>query len=73
MTEKKWVVTLTTNADGTSKLERVNDGFNAIELLGLCEMMSGDIRAQLVGRVKPDVIERKVIENEMEEKDENSN
>lgn len=43
------------------KLIRINDGFNPYELLGLLEQIQLDILQQLSGDVKPDIIERNII------------
>ena len=43
------------------KLIRINDGFNPYELLGLLEQIQLDIIEQLSGDVKPDIIERNII------------
>lgn len=50
--------------DGQSILSRCNDGFDAIELLGLCEMTQIEILRQMQGEIKPDIIKRTVIETE---------
>lgn len=43
------------------KLIRINDGFNPYELLGLLEQIQLDILQQLSGDVKPDIIQRNII------------
>ena len=61
--ESTWVVKHITYNDGTTELCRTNDGFNPFELLGVLEISKDDIINQIKGVVKPDVIERKVIDN----------
>ena len=43
------------------KLIRKNNGFSPYELLGLLEQIQLDILQQLSGDVKPDIIERNII------------
>lgn len=58
----------------TTTLTRKNDGFNAIELLGVLQMAKNDIIDQIKGIVEADIdfVERKVVidENEKTEKTE---
>lgn len=49
--------------DGTTQMFRSNDGFNAIELLGICELTQSDIVDQLRGKVQVDKVVRTVVEN----------
>ena len=50
--------------DGTTELKRTNDGFNALELMGLLELSKDDIIDQIKGAVKPDIVKRKVIDSD---------
>jgi len=52
-----------TDEDGKpkTKLQRTCQGFNAYELLGLVTLAKSEIVQQIKGDVKPDIIERKVI------------
>ena len=43
------------------KLIRKNNGFNPYELLGLLEQIQLDILQQLSGDIKPDIIQRNII------------
>jgi hypothetical protein len=58
----------------TTTLTRKNDGFNAIELLGVLQIAKNDIINQIKGIVEADIdfVERKVVidENEKTEKTE---
>jgi hypothetical protein len=47
-------------------LDRTNDGFGAIELLGVLQMTTLDIMAQLAGTVKPDYVKRNIVTDEVE-------
>lgn len=50
--------------DGQSIISRCNDGFDSIELLGLCEMTQLEVLRQMQGEIKPDIINRTVFETE---------
>ena len=50
-----------------SKLSRVNNGFNSLELLGLLNFLREDIFKQLRGEIKPDVVKRTVIERNLDD------
>ena len=49
--------------DGCRAMIRHNDGFTALELLGICSMISREIIDQQEGRIKPDIIKRNFIED----------
>ena len=51
--------------DGKKTMTRRNDGFNAIELLGLLELAQQDILKQLKGleEAEIDVVKREVVED----------
>jgi hypothetical protein len=51
--------------DGTKTMTRRNDGFNAIELLGLLELTQQDILKQFKGleEAEIDVVKREVVED----------
>ncbi len=53
----------TTFEDGSTELDRRNDGFHPNELLGLLELTQLDIIDQIRGVVRPDVTKRTVIED----------
>lgn len=48
-------------SDGSCAMNRTNDGFNTIELIGILELTQSDIRKQMMGVIKPDVIKRTAI------------
>lgn len=58
---KTWSVIERTFEDGTKELERTNCGFAPLELMGVCELATWEIREQIMGRIIPDVINRKFI------------
>lgn len=58
---KKWTITETTFEDGTRKMHRLNDGFNPLELIGITDFISWEIREQILGRIVPDTVKREVI------------
>jgi hypothetical protein len=61
ISKRKWTIEHITFNDGSTALSRINDGFNAFELMGLLELSKDDIINQMKGNVKPEVIKRKVI------------
>ncbi len=60
-TTLSFTITLTTFKDGTLKLHRVNDGFTAIDLLGVLDLIACEIRQQMTGGIKADIIKRDFI------------
>ena len=58
---KKYTVKVVNYSNGTESMHRTNDGFKPLEVLGLCEYISREAREMMAGRIKPDVITRKVI------------
>ena len=62
--KQQWIVEHITYSDGTTELTRTNDGFGALELLGLIEISKDDVIDQIRGKVTPDIINRKFVENE---------
>ena len=59
---KSWTIELITYKDGTSTLNRTNDGFNQLELLGICTKCIGEITDQAKGIIKPTTVNRNVVE-----------
>ena len=58
----KKTYTITLEDDGEkATLNRINDGFSPIELLGLLEHIQLDIKAQMAGEFKPDIVKREVV------------
>jgi hypothetical protein len=53
------------DVDGNKKMTRRNDGFNAIELLGLLELAQQDILIQMKGLQEDgiDIVKREVVED----------
>lgn len=47
--------------DNTTELSRTCDGFNALELLGVLDLTSRDIKEQIGGEHRPDIVKRTVI------------
>jgi len=56
-----WTIELITYSDGSSTFNRTNDGFNQLELLGICNRCVNDINEQAKGVISPTIINRKVI------------
>ena len=59
---KKWVIELISNGDFVT-LNRTNEGFTAYELLGILTQAKEDILKQIAGEIKPNIINRKIIED----------
>lgn len=59
--KKKYTITVTHYDDGTQCMNRLNDGFNPLELMGVADFISLEIREQIIGKIKPDVVKRKAI------------
>ena len=60
---KTWTMTEFTHDDQSTVLNRKNDGFSFIELLGLIEFARIDILKQINGEMKPDIIKREVVQD----------
>lgn len=58
---KTYTITETTFDDNTKNMTRQNDGFNPLELIGLTDFISWEVREQILGRIVPDIIKREVI------------
>ncbi len=54
------------NVEGRFAFHSTNDGFNALELLGLLTWKQQDIISQINGDIEPDIVQRNVIEDESE-------
>ena len=54
-------------------IQRINCGFNAFELLGLCEHIRDEVLKQMGGSLSADLIKREVLDTKtkVETKDEN--
>lgn len=59
----KYIIEHIVYDDDTTELSRTCDGFNALELLGVLDLTSRDIREQISGEHRPDVIKRTVIKD----------
>lgn len=63
ITTRTYTVTMiTNNATGRTQIDKVNDGFDALQLLGLLDWSREDVIAQIRGKVTPDVVKRTVLE-----------
>jgi hypothetical protein len=62
ITAKKYEFLVTHFDDGTTNLERTNDGFNALEILGLTNLISLEVKDIIQGKeIKIETIQRKVV------------
>jgi hypothetical protein len=57
---KKYQIILTESDKGYS-IDRINDGFNVFELMGLLEHTQIEIMQQMAGKIKPTRVKRTVI------------
>jgi hypothetical protein len=64
MSKQVYTITIE-DKDGIKKMTRRNDGFNAIELLGLLELAQQDILKQMKGleEAEIDIVKREVVED----------
>ncbi len=60
-TTQTWTVKQITYTDGTRKMERTNEGFTPLELLGMSDFISWEVREQILGRIVPDTVKREVV------------
>lgn len=51
-----------TEIDNKLSIQSINDGFSALELLGIFELKIDDIKDQMSGNIKPDIIKRTVVQ-----------
>lgn len=58
---KTFTVTVHKFEDGTQEMERKNDGFEPLELIGIADFITWEVREQIMGRIKPDIIKREVV------------
>ncbi len=59
--KKTYNIEIVEYSDGKMSMKRTCYGFNPFELLGLLEFIQDEINEQIKGKIKPDIIERKVI------------
>ena len=63
VTTRTYTIAMTTdNATGRTRIDKVNDGFDALQLLGLLDWSREDVIAQLRGIITPDTVKRTVVE-----------
>lgn len=56
-----YTITRTKTRGGKITLHRINDGFNVIELLGLCALTSFELTEQMKNNIKADKVKRTVM------------
>lgn len=62
--KRSYTFTIEEYTDGCRAMIRHNDGFTALELIGICSMISREVVDQQEGRIRPDIIKRNYIEHE---------
>jgi hypothetical protein len=63
MTNKTYTIKIIETDKGFA-IDRTNDGFSALELMGVLQMTQLDIMAQLAGTIKPDYVKRNIVTDE---------
>ena len=58
---KNYNISVTTDNEGKQQMNRQNDGFNPIELIGLSDFIAWEVREQMMGKIVPDTIKRQVV------------
>ena len=59
---KRFTIEYTRDDDGEGgNMRSTNDGFSALEILGVLAWKIHDIERQMIGEVRPDVVERDLI------------
>ena len=61
--KQSYTFTIEKYTDGASTMTRHNDGFTALELLGICSMITREVIDQQEGRIKPDIVKRNLIKD----------
>jgi len=61
MKTKTYTIKVKTSEDGNESMERTNQGFSSLELLGVCNFISQEIMMQMAGKIEPTIVKRKVI------------
>jgi len=59
--KKTYTVTVEHFDDGTQRMNRRNEGFYPLELIGIAQLISMEVRDQIMGKIKPDIIKREVV------------
>lgn len=61
---RTYTIRIEKNEAGLLSINKKNDGFNPIELLGLLSWAYADILEQMHGNVKPDIVKREYVEQD---------
>jgi len=62
--KKVYTIEIIEYVDGSATMNRINDGFTAVELMGQLEIIQFEILEQMKGLIKPpSKVNRKVIKN----------
>ena len=62
---KKYTLEIIENNEGQA-IKCINEGYNALELIGLLAWKQRDIEKQMFGEIQPDIVTRTVIKDEKE-------
>jgi ArsR family metal-binding transcriptional regulator len=64
LNKKVYTIEIIEYVDGSATMNRINDGFKAVELMGQLEVVQFEILEQMKGLIKPPTkVNRKVIKN----------
>jgi hypothetical protein len=61
---RSYTIKFEKNNDGLLSINKKNDGFNPVELLGLLSWAYSDILWQMKGNVEPDIVKREFVEQD---------
>ena len=61
---RSYTIKFKKNKAGLLCINKKNDGFNPIELLGLLSWAYADILEQMKGNVEPDIVKREFVEQD---------
>jgi len=60
--KKKFILVVTSTQDEGYRFSSKNEGFNALEVLGILSSKIEDIKDQMKGLINPTIFERKLVE-----------
>ncbi len=61
ISEKIYTIKIIDYDDGTQSMHRNSDGFNTMEILGVCDFISKDVYSCMRNDIKPDFIKRTAV------------
>lgn len=58
---KIYTVSVQSFEDGTQIMNSKNDGFSPLELIGVADFIAMEVREQIMGKLKYDIVKREVL------------